>query len=1137
MMSGYSKRLVRLAAVLYAALSVVMGCDFHPEHTVTFNADGGTPGTQTRTVSDGGTVGEANMPTEPTKDGYAFAGWYTVRNSGGEQFTGATRVTDDMTAYARWTAEYTVTFDADGGEPITQTKTVGDGLTLGDAMPTEPTKGGYAFGGWYTMQNGNGDQFTESTPVTANITVYAKWASLYTVTFDADGGSPTSQAQTVGDGLTLGENMPPEPSKSDYAFAGWYTAKNGGGTAFIASTPVVANITVYAKWASLYTVTFDADGGSPTPQAQTVGGGLTLGENMPSEPTKSNYAFAGWYTVKNGSGTAFTASTLVTANITVYAKWASLYTVTFDADGGNPATQTKTVGGGLTLGENMPTEPGKSGFIFAGWYTAKNGGGTAFIASTLVTANITVYAKWASLYTVTFDADGGNPATQTKTVRDGLTLGENMPSEPSKSGFAFAGWYTTKNGDGTTFTASTAVTASITVYAKWASLYTVTFDADGGNPTSQTKTVGGGLTIGENMPTEPTKSGYAFNGWYTAKNGGGAQFIASTTVTATMTVYAKWSCTITFDADGGEPATQTQTVSAGGTLGASNMPENPTRNGYAFNGWYTAKDGGGTQFTASTTVNAAMTVYAKWTSLYTVTFDADGGNPATQTKMINDGGALGDTMPSDPTRDGYTFDGWYTAKNGGGTAFIASTTVTATMTIYAKWSCTITFDADGGEPATQTQTASAGGTLGENMPTDPTRSGYTFGGWYTEQNGGGAQFTASTTITATMTVYAMWTVVQMPSNLSLEASLAWISENAAEGKAYTITLKNNETTAPKTLSYDGKNISITIAGDTAERWVLLSSNGSLFTVDNGVTLTLGNNVTLQGRSANTAGLIKVNSGGTLSVNTGSKISGNAYSNGGGVYVDGGTLTVNGGAISGNSSSSSGGGVYIASGMLTINSGEISGNSASYYGGGVYIAGSGTLTMNGGEISGNSASYYGGGGVYVDGGKISMTGGAINGNSSSDRGGGVYVAGSGTLTMTGGTISGNSASSYGGGVYINGGMWTMTGGEISGNSSDTGGGVYIAANGTWTMSGGGTISGNSSRFGGGAYIANGGTFIKMSGGSIYGSNASDSLKNTASSDSCGHAVYVNTSTTKIRNTTAGSSVTLNSGVNGSAGGWE
>jgi uncharacterized repeat protein (TIGR02543 family) len=411
---------------------------------------------------------------------------------------------------------------------------------------------------------------------------------------------------------------------------------------------------------------------------------------------------------------------------------------------------------------------------------------------------------------------------------------------------------------------------------------------------------------------------------------------------------------------------------------------------------------------------------------------------------------------------------------------------------------TVTFDADGGSPVTQTRTVGSGFSLGSsNMPSAPDRNGDTFNGWYTAANGEGSEFTAGTPVTGDITVYAWW---KMPDNLSLDAALTWIGNYAVTGDTYTITLKNDETIAPKSLSYSGKTVGITLNGGTTERTVGLSTTGALFTVESGVTLTLGSNVTLRGRSDNTDSLVRVNSGGTLVMNTGSKISGNTASSdsrGGGVYVNG-TFEMSGGEISGNkasgsNSSSLGGGVYVNIGTFEMSGGKISGNTASSsssYGGGVYVY-AGTFEMSDGEISGNKAS-GGGGGVYVAGGPFEMSGGEISGNtasssySSSSYGGGVYV--NGTFEMSGGEISGNTASSaaqsyssYGGGVYV----YYYYGGEY---------------NGTFTKSGGGTISDT----------------------------------NTATS---GKVAYVSSNPYKRRNATAGPSVNMDSRVSGTAGGWE
>jgi TolB-like protein len=426
-----------------------------------------------------------------------------------------------------------------------------------------------------------------------------------------------------------------------------------------------------------------------------------------------------------------------------------------------------------------------------------------------------------------------------------------------------------------------------------------------------------------------------------------------------------------------------------------------------------------------------------------------------------------------------------------------------------------------------------------------------------------------------------WELTGMiPPGLSLAQSLAWLNDNAAEGGDYTITLKNNESLAPQTLSCGGKTVNITLEGGSAERRISLSSNGSLFTVEKGVTLTLGANVTLQGRSANNASLVKVNEGGTLVLKDRAKITGNTYSSsssnsfGGGVYVKGGTFTMEGGTISGNIASAYayaiptyGGGVSVSGGTFTMEGGTISGNTAnsttssseSYagsfaiaLGGGVYV--SGTFTMNGGIISDNTAtanskspaassvsrSYAAGGGVSVDG-TFTMAGGTISSNTASNSS----------------TASSNSESfsvSYGGGVSVSGGTFTMAGGTISGNTANSssnsnssiyGGGVFVYGSGTFTMAGG-TISGNTASTdsksadskGGGVYVF--GTFTKQSGGVIYGSNASASLKNTVTSgDANGHAVYfhISDSSNRKRNSTAGAGVTLNSNVSGSVGGWE
>ena len=151
--------------------------------------------------------------------------------------------------------------------------------------------------------------------------------------------------------------------------------------------------------AKTYTVTFDSQSATvaASPASITVTTPAATVGTLPTAPTRAGYNFAGWYTGTAGSGTAFTASTIVTANITVYAKWASYtYTVIFDYQNGTGTTSSAIVASPATT-STLPTTPSRTGYTFNGWYTGAAGTGTAFKASTPVTASIRVYAYWTKM--------------------------------------------------------------------------------------------------------------------------------------------------------------------------------------------------------------------------------------------------------------------------------------------------------------------------------------------------------------------------------------------------------------------------------------------------------------------------------------------------------------------------------------------------------------------------------------------------------------------------------------------------------------------------------------------------------------------------------------------------------------------
>ena len=140
---------------------------------------------------------------------------------------------------------------------------------------------------------------------------------------------------------------------------------------------------------------------------------------------------------------------------------------------------------------------------------------------------------------------------------------------------------------------------------------------------------------------------------------------------------------------------------------------------------------------------------------FSVTFNIDG---TTQVVKVEEGKAIGDKLPADPTKEGYTFAGWNTKADGTGEAVTKDTVVSEDMTVYAVFKenaaqFTVTFNVDG---TTQEVVVEEGSAIGDKLPADPTKDGYTFVGWNTKADGTGDAVTNETVVTADMTVYAVF---------------------------------------------------------------------------------------------------------------------------------------------------------------------------------------------------------------------------------------------------------------------------------------------------------------------------------------------------------------------------------------------
>ena len=325
-----------------------------PTYAVTLNTNGGT-------IADGKDVTGytygvgATLPTDVTRTGYTFKGWYDNENLTGSPVTAIGGAeTGNKEYWAKWEInQYTITFDTNGGSEIAPiTQDYGTEITA----PDNPTRKGYTFKGW--------DKEIPETMPADNITVKAQWGiNQYTITFDTNGGSEiASITQDYGTKITAPDN----PTRKGYTFKGWDKE--------IPETMPAENITVKAQWEiNQYTITFDTNGGSEiAPITQDYGTKITA----PDNPTRKGYTFKGW--------DKEIPETMPAENITVKAQWEiNQYTITFDTNGGSEiAPITQDYGTKITA----PDNPTRKGYTFKGWDKE--------IPETMPAENITITARW-----------------------------------------------------------------------------------------------------------------------------------------------------------------------------------------------------------------------------------------------------------------------------------------------------------------------------------------------------------------------------------------------------------------------------------------------------------------------------------------------------------------------------------------------------------------------------------------------------------------------------------------------------------------------------------------------------------------------------------------------------------------------
>ena len=523
------------------------------------------------------------------------------------------------------------------------------------------------------------------------------------------------------------------------------------------------------------------------------------------------------------------------------------YTIAYDINGGTgslPAPGTFTDGSGTDYTVASPTSlVAPANKEFTAWNTKADGSGTSYDPGDAynLSRSVTLYAQFATMsFTVTYAAgDNGSGASQTATKTSGVDL--TLPnSATANSYFTRAGHTVTAwsvNADGSTSDFALGGTysteAADTLYPVWTiDTYAVVFgsgdDASGSNE-SATKTYNVSFTIPNSATSNSyfSRTGYTITSWSTNSDGSTSDydFGDSYTTNAALTLYPVWTAdtyTITYakgSVSGSTGSNQTATKTHDIAL---TLPNSATANGYFTKtgytvvGWSANEDGSTTDFAlgGSYTIEAADTFYPVWEANdYTVTYTyngATGGNSVTSIVYTVDGIQV--SLPT-PTRPGYTFEGWHsdsglTTRVGLGGASYAPT---ANITLYAKWdegTYTVIFEYDGatGGNSDDDDTYTTGGTA-ITLPT-PLRTGYTFGGWYsnagltTSVGAAGASYAP----TSNLTIYARWTAITR--SVTYDDTNASAGSVPVDGASYiigdTVVVKANSGSLRRTgFTFDG----------------------------------------------------------------------------------------------------------------------------------------------------------------------------------------------------------------------------------------------------------------------------------------------------------------------------------------------
>ncbi len=249
----------------------------------------------------------------------------------------------------------------------------------------------------------------------------------------------------------------------------------GGGGAGKAGGSGVVILAYTDPNATIYTVTFESNGGTAVSPQDVLEGGTAT---EPAAPTRAGYAFSGWFSDASLTS-SYDFATPVNGDLTLYASWTPTYTVTFDSNGGS-AVSPQTVPEGDTA--TQPSAPTRTGYTFDGWFSDA-GLTSSYDFATPVNSNLTLYAGWTiNTYTLTYTAgaNGSISGDSPQSVEYGAS-GTAVTAVPD-SGYIFSKWSDNSVANPRT---DTNVAGDISVTAQFVVEPVIVTQPDGLNPGDQ----------------------------------------------------------------------------------------------------------------------------------------------------------------------------------------------------------------------------------------------------------------------------------------------------------------------------------------------------------------------------------------------------------------------------------------------------------------------------------------------------------------------------------------------------------------------------------------------------------------------------------------------------------------------------